>query len=76
MNRVKISDFLKIASITFGAKTNLAVGSEQAGCLCGSAGQFDYGSNRLSALSFSGVRTDIWVRIGKQYIAKGSRRQG
>ena len=35
-------------------KTNLSVGSEQVECLCGSAVQFDFGSNRLSAVFFFG----------------------
>ena len=33
-------------------KTNLSVSSEQVECLCGSAVQFDFGSNRLSAVFF------------------------
>lgn len=33
-------------------KANLSVGSEQVKCLCGSAVQFDFGSNRLSAVFF------------------------
>ena len=35
-------------------KTNLSVSSEQVECLCGSAVQFDFGSNRLSAVFFFG----------------------
>ena len=33
-------------------KANLSGGSEQVECLCGSAVQFDFGSNRMSAVFF------------------------
>ena len=52
-NRLKITDFFLMYRPSLSEpKTNLSEGSEQVECLCGSAVQFDFGSNRLSAVFF------------------------
>ena len=48
-------------------KTNLSGGSEQVECLCGSAVQFDFGSNRLSAVFFFECpRLKVWDKFSRR----------